>query len=415
MNEGAHICLIAGESSGDFLGSRLMAALRAQKPGIRFSGVGGPLMAAEGLQSLFPMTDLSVMGLAEVLPRLPLLMRRIDQTVRHIRKEQPDIVVTVDSPDFSFRVAKALKGSQRQTLGENIAAYASGNEDVPPFRMPRMIHYVAPTVWAWRPERAKKMAALYDGVICLFPFEPPWFTEHGMKAVFAGHPAVEMPKGDEKRLALPEGGKILGLLFGSRMGELNRTGPALREVALRYVQDHPDTQILALTLPHLEREVRNLLQGFPCRVHIVQDQAKKADCFSAMHAALATSGTVGLELAVAGVPHAIGYRMNPLTWAMVRRKFTIKYAHLVNILFEDEAVPEFIQKNCDASKIHETLKALMEDDIVRARQRMMFDKFRQQIAAPGGYSSPQLAASFVMDECLNAVPASGMAKPFNKA
>ena len=399
-----HICLIAGETSGDYLGSRLMRALKERAPNTRFSGVGGTLMREEGVESLFPMSDLSVMGLMEVLPRIPLLKRRIYQTARHIREEEPDIVVTIDSPDFCFRVAKDLQKPQGRTFKDILGAYASDDEDDKKFTMPRMIHYVAPTVWAWRPKRAKKVATLYDGILCLFPFEPPWFELEGMQALFTGHPVIESgyDKADDKKLRqelnIPKDDKVLGLLFGSRMGEINRTAPALREAAYKYAQEHPNAHILTLTLPHLEREVRNLLQGMPCKTHIITDQSRKQECFSAMHAALATSGTVGMELAVAGVPHAIGYKANALTAQIIKRKVTVKYAHLLNVLFEDEAIPEFIQENCRADKIFEILGPLMDDDIVRARQRILFDKFREHISPPDGKNSSQLAADFVLQE-----------------
>lgn len=403
MTDSLHICLIAGEASGDYLGGKLMHELKGASPNVRFSGVGGTLMRAEGLESLFPMNDLSVMGLLEVLPRIPLLKRRIAQTARHIRQNKPDIVVTIDSPDFCFRVSRALHAPPERSFGEIVFAYARGDDDgEEKFNMPRMIHYVAPTVWAWRPERAKKMAALYDGVLCLFPFEPPWFEAEGMKAAFIGHPVLESgydkANGDKlrKELNIPKGAKILGVLFGSRMGELNRTGPALREAARKFAQENPDAHILSLTLPHLEREVRNLLQGIPCPAHIISDQSRKWECFATMQAALATSGTVGMELAVADIPHAIAYRANFITAQIVKRKITVRYAHLVNILFEDEIVPEFIQEKCKAPAIFESLISLMNDDVARARQKIIFEKFRELISAPGGASSSQLAAQFIV-------------------
>jgi lipid-A-disaccharide synthase len=404
MAVGPHIFLIAGEISGDFLGARLMAALKDQDPGVRFSGVGGAQMAKQGLQSLFPMTDLSVMGITEVLPRLPLILWRIRQTTHHIRETQPDIVITIDSPDFSFRVAAALRKPEQATLAQNVAGWLRDEEKKTSttFEMPHMIHYVAPTVWAWRPERAAKVAKLYDGIMCLFPFEPPWFEVEGMKAVFTGHPVAEagFDKADGVKLrrefGIPTDAKVIGVLFGSRMGELNRTGPALREAAHRLAQERPDIHLLTLTLPHLERELRNLLQGFPCKTHIISDQPRKAEAFAAMHTALATSGTVGMELAVAGVPHAIAYRANALTAFIVKRKVTVRYAHLLNILFEDETVPEFIQGKCRPEAIYPALKTLLDDDIARARQKMMFDKFREQISAPAGASSSKLAAKFVL-------------------
>ncbi len=165
-----HICVIAGEPSGDFLGGKLIAALKAVEPDARFSGVGGHHMAAAGLVSLFSYQQLAVMGIAEVLPKLPTLLARIRQTINHIKEAKPDVVVTIDSPDFSFRVLKAVRKMENP---------------------PKLIHYVAPTVWAWREGRAAKIAKFLDGLICLFDFEPPYFEKVGLKAVAVGHPLVE--------------------------------------------------------------------------------------------------------------------------------------------------------------------------------------------------------------------------------
>jgi len=170
-----HIYLIAGEASGDFLGAQLMKAMKVQAPETTFSGVGGDLMIAEGLDSLFPMEDLSVMGIWEVLPRLRLILKRIKQTKEDILGVKPDVVVSIDAPDFSFRVQKKVR-----------KAYDGAQEIAP-----KLVHYVAPTVWAWRPKRANKIAKFLDGIICLFDFEPDYFTQVGLKAISVGHPMME--------------------------------------------------------------------------------------------------------------------------------------------------------------------------------------------------------------------------------
>ncbi len=237
-----HICLIAGEASGDALGSMLMKALkrRAGQP-VRFSGVGGPLMQAQGMDSLFPMETLSVMGITEVLPRLPDIIARINQTAAHVQSSAPDVLVTIDSPDFSFRVAKKVRAG-------------SG-------KRPLMVHYVAPTVWAWRPERAAKVAKLYDGILCLFPFEPPYFENEGMKAAFIGHSILESGLGQgygdacRHRLEAPSDARLGGLFFGSRRGELKRMGPLLCIAAAALRKKHTDLHFLVPTLPHLKDEV----------------------------------------------------------------------------------------------------------------------------------------------------------------
>lgn len=378
------IFITAGEASGDILGVRLMRALREAAPGCEFRGVGGAAMTAEGLQTLFPIQDLSVMGIAEVIPRLPKILRRIRQTVAAAKAFQPDIFITIDSPDFSFRVARALK----QAGGAS----------------PKMFHYVAPTVWAWRAERAKKIAALYDGILCLLPFEPPYFERAGMKAAFVGHAMMESGLDSasgaafRERHGIPADAFVLGTLFGSRMGELNRMGPVLRAAALQMAKEDRALHIVAPTLPHLQREVMNYMQKMPCATHITVDREEKAQAFRAMDLALATSGTVGLELAVADVPHIIGYKMSGMTYDMVKKRIKIKYAHLANILLDAPVVPEFIQDSCQPDLMARTLHILRSDRMERLRQKQSFEKVRSLIAAPNDEKTPsQMAAAFILD------------------
>lgn len=374
------ICVIAGEVSGDSLAASLMQDLKAKQADISFIGVGGDAMAKEGLVSIFPMRDLSVMGIMEIVPRLPLIMKRIKQTIDLIIKEKPDLVITVDSPDFSFRVAKGVQDSAKIK--------------------PKMVHYVAPTVWAWRPERASKVASLYDGVLCLFPMEPAYFENAGMKACFVGHPAVskfELQKNNidiKVQMKLPPHSKIIGFLPGSRIAELTRTGSVLRQVLNESVEGERGVNILAYTLPHLRREVRYLLQGFRARVHIFDEPEQKWPCFAAMDVAVATSGTVGLELGIAGVPHLIGYKMNPLTAKIVASKVTSKYAHLVNILLDKPVVPEFIQKDCRPIPMARCLQDILVDD---RGQKEAFSEVRNMLACNG---QPALAADFIFSEIL---------------
>ncbi len=381
------IVIIAGEASGDLLGARLMAAMKVQHQGnISFSGVGGPLMEAQGLQSLFPMNELSLMGILEILPSIPRLLRRIRQTADHIRTDKPDAVITIDSPDFSFRVAQAVQKDSKR--------------DCP------WVHYVAPTVWAWRPERAAKVAKLYDGVICLFPCEPQYFTREGIKAAFAGHPTIENVGGFSSGQAfrakydIPlRDAFVFGVLFGSRHGEIARMGETLRESILQVLAkaQRADVRIVAPTFPHLKDKVAALLKDVPCPVHIITDPADKWPAFDATEAAIAVSGTVGLELAVASVPHVIAYRMNPLTWSIVRRKVKVPHAHLVNILLEDRVVPEFIQEQCRPELIAEELLPLFNPNgAASTSQRNAFMNLKHRIRGDGEGTPPEQAARFVL-------------------
>lgn len=375
------VYMIAGEASGDLLGGRLMQALgQATGQRVSFNGVGGTAMKGHGLNSLFPMEDLSVMGVAEVLPRLPLILRRIRQTISDVLAKNPDIVITIDAPDFCFRVARGLRES----------GYKG-----------KLIHYVAPTVWAWRPERAKKIAALYDGILCLLPFEPGYFIREGMKAEFVGHSVLEEgwdhtdPSGLRLHYEIPANKKILGLFFGSRIGELNRMGPVLREAALILVKENPDIHIVTVTLPHVEKLARNLLQEIPCHNTIILDPHHKFHAFSVMDTAIATSGTVGLELAVAGVPHVIGYKINPLTHALVRSKIKTKYAHLVNILLNYPLVPEFIQKDCKPEALAHAAGLYLQDYNAVKYQKDGFRSACHMIQGEHAGTPSQQAASFI--------------------
>jgi lipid-A-disaccharide synthase len=380
LPEPSHICLIAGEPSGDVLGSQLIDQLLERFAQVKISGVGGPHMASSGCETILNQNDLAVMGIAEVLPKIPKILSHIQKCVDYIIAHKPEIIITIDSPDFCFRVVKALKRK-----GYNRSLF---------------IHYVAPTVWAWRPERAARIAKLYDGLICLFPFEPAYFEAEGLRSCFAGHPVIDIQKQSVsseplmQELGLDKGRKTLGLLFGSRIAELNRTGPAIRDAAYRLSIQNKDLQILVPTLPHLKREVGNFMQEFKVPVHILDNRELKWSAFNAMDLALAVSGTVGLELAVADVPHLIAYKMNWLTWLIIQKKLNISSAHLANIIMDEQVVPEFIQDSCKPDKIYDSLELLFHDDLQRARQKKSFSAMRKKITSPEG-TSAQCAAHFI--------------------
>jgi lipid-A-disaccharide synthase len=376
------VYLIVGEASGDVLGSLLMKALRAEAPGVIFYGIGGPLMTREGLHSFFPMTELSVMGIAEVVPKLKNILGRIRETIGHIQTINPDIVITIDAPDFSFRVVKGLREKSQN--------------------LPLLVHYVAPTVWAWRAGRARKVADLYNGIICLFPFEPPYFQRHNMAAAYVGHPVMEQGymdaegKAVRKELGLSDDIVVLGLMFGSRHGEVQRHGPMLRAVAQKLQVDYPHLHFLAPTLPHIEAEVRGFLAGIN-NVHIIADPDRKPQIFTAMSAAVAVSGTVALELAVANVPHVIAYSMSPLTWQIVSRVVRVRHAHLANILLNKKVVPEFIQDNCDADRVAAAIVPLLKFGHAAEEQYAEFATVRKLLHGKTKDAPSVQAARFVMD------------------
>ena len=360
---GPRLFLVAGEPSGDRLGGALIEGMRALGVAPELAGVGGPAMAAARLASRFPMEELSVMGIAEVLPRLPNLLRRIRETAEAVVAMRPDALVTIDSPDFSLRVARAA----RKRLPEL-----------------RTIHYVAPSVWAWRPGRAAKMAEVVDHVLALLPFEPPYMEAAGMSCDFVGHPVAAEPQASpaevaalRAELAIAPGQPVLALLPGSRRGEVTRLAPIFAEVARRLRALRPELAVIVPAAPAvvglLDERMRADEAGWP---HVLDPrgfdasawEARKRAAFAAADVALAASGTVSLELAAAGTPMVIAYDANPLTVWMVRRLVRIDTATLVNLVTETRAVPEFLG-DCTAQAIVPAVEALFADPGIAAAQR----------------------------------------------
>ena len=355
MSNTLHVYVIAGEPSGDLLGHRLIEAIKAEAGAdVKFSGVGGSQMQSAGLTSLFAMQDLTVMGLTEVLPRIPKLLGRIKQTVADIRAKRPDIVVTIDAPDFCLRVAKKIKG-----------------DGIP------VAHYVAPSVWAWRPGRANKIAQIVDHVMCLLPFEPPYFERAGLSATFVGHSILESgaDNGDgtafREHHGITEQETVLLVLPGSRMSEVTRLLCVFGEAVKLTSQSLGPIRVVIPTLSNVADFVKSNTRNWP-NVIISTDENEKYDAFAAADMALAASGTVSLELAMAKVPSVIGYRLAPITAFVARRLVKAKYASIVNLVLDRMAIPEFIQDACTADNLANGLIEISKspsnqgDDIERA-------------------------------------------------
>ena len=355
-----------------------MAALKQQTAGaIEFRGIGGEMMQREGLRSLFAITDLSVMGLAEVLPRLPLLLRRMREASNDVLDCRPDVLVTIDAPDFSLRVAKRLRG-----------------RGIP------LVHYVAPSVWAWKPQRARKMAAYLDRVMTLLPFEPDYFERVGLAADFVGHPVLESgaDKGDGSgfrlRHGIAAGAKVVCLLPGSRAGEIDRLVPVLRETAGLLDRAYSGLVYIVPTVTHMADRVRAQVADWPQKPLVLTGEAEKYDAFAASNIAIAASGTVALELAMAGTPAVIVYRMNPLTAWIARKIVTVKYSNLVNILLDEEAVPELLLEDCRPERITKVATDLLNDGEVSERQRRRLHDAIAKLSRDG--ASPSIAAAQIV-------------------
>ena len=380
LRVGRKIFLVATEESGDRLGAGLMKVLR-QRLGdaIQFQGVGGRAMTREGLVSLFPIEEVSIVGLAAVLRQLPKLLRLIGQTAAAVTDASADILVIIDSPDFTHRVARRVR---------------AGDASIP------IVDYVSPTVWAWRSGRARAMRGYVDHVLALLPFEPDVYRRlNGPPCSYVGHPLIERisqlrPDADEqsRREAQPP---VLLVLPGSRRSEIRHHlavfGDALGRLQAQGLSFEP---VLA-TMPHLESMVREGVTSWAISPHIVIGEAEKRAAFRIAHGALAKSGTVTLELALAGVPMVTAYRLGSVEAFILRRAIKVQSVILANLVLGREVIPEFLQQDCTAEKLAGALAELLSDSALRRRQLEAFATL-DSIMSTGNISPSVRAADIVL-------------------
>ena len=350
------IFLIAGEPSGDQLGAHIMAAMRRTAgEQIVFAGVGGDAMRAQGLDSLFPLSDLAIFGIIEVIPHAPRIFRRVRETAAAIRAFQPDVVLSIDVPAFAFRVLKRV-----------------AHRTIP------LVHCVAPTVWAWRPRRARMIAGFLDHLLALLPFERPYFERVGLATTFIGHPVVETSLGGgpdrargaafRARHGIPDDTKLLCVLPGSRRGETAKLLPIFGEAVRLLAARFPDLRVVVPTVSTVADAVAVAVGQWPVPTVVVRGEAEKIGAFAGADAALAASGTVALELSVAGLPSVIAYQVSPLTAWIVRRMTYVQYISLPNLILDKPLLPEFIQERCNPTNLSEAVAALLVDDAARRLQ-----------------------------------------------
>ena len=341
----SRVALCAGETSGDQLGAGLIAELRKRFPDAQFAGIGGDAMRAAGLDAWFDASELAVMGLAEVLAHLPRLLTLRKAFRQRVLAWKPDVYIGIDAPDFNLGVERWLK--QRGV---------------------RAVHYVSPSVWAWREDRAAKIGASADRVLCLFPMEPPIYAKHGVDAVFVGHPLADaiplQPDREAARGALgePPDAPILALLPGSRLGEIQRMLPVFLDAASRLQRDIPALRVL---VPAANAHCRAAIERIPGsaapNVHVLDGDAQRA--MIASDAVLLASGTAALEAMLCKRPMVIGHRISGLTYAIVKAFGLLKSAHvsLPNILAGETLVPELLQADCTADRLHAALLRWFRD------------------------------------------------------
>lgn len=374
------VWILAGEASGDVLGARLMHALRARVPNMRFAGVGGVRMQEEGLVSLFPMRDLAVMGLVEVLPRVRQLSARLDEAAQDIAAQKPDLVITIDSPGFALRLLKKISG-----LGV------------------ARVHYVAPQVWAWRQKRVKEFPGLWEELLCLLPFEEKFFGKHDLKTRFVGHPVLQSgaKDGDAARFrarhGLPDSAKILVLMPGSRRSEAPRLLPVFGQMLCLLKASMPDVVPVVPISPVVASVVERATQDWPIKPVIVTDIHDKHDAFAAAGAALTKSGTSTLELALAGLPMAVTYRVNPITAFFARRLIKVPFVAMVNLLAGRAVVPELLQEQCRADVLAREVQILFENTDVAQAQKQAFATVLHGLEGPQGQLPADAAAEAVLE------------------
>jgi lipid-A-disaccharide synthase len=372
------VYVVAGEASGDVLGARLVAALRARRPDLDFAGIGGPRMAEQGVDSLLDYRELALMGLLEVLPKIFRLKRLLADAAADVATRRPAVIVTIDSPGFTLRLAEMVR-----PIGQPI------------------VHYVAPQVWAWRPGRVFKLKRKVDRILCLLPFEPIFFEAAGIPVTFVGHPVLESgaDAGDAARFhamhALAEHERPIIVMPGSRRMEVTRLLPVFG-AALRIAEQRlPGLRPVLPVAPIVADAVRAAAADWPAAPILLDGNDAKHDAFAAVAqsggAGLIKSGTSSLEMAVAGIPHVVGYRVNALTAAIVRRLVKVPHASLVNLLAEREVVPERIQEACTPEALAEALLRPMLDPAVAAAQRAGFAEALAHLRAPEGLPSDAAA------------------------
>jgi len=374
--------LVCGEPSGDLLGGQLMAGLKAiADDDIAFTGVGGAAMQAQGLKSLYPLDATSVMGLREVVPKIPAILRRVKEACDLALSTRPDAVVLIDSPDFTHRIAQQLKRRDPSIS---------------------TINYVAPQVWASRAYRARKMAGYFDLVLALLPFEAPFFEKYGLHSVFVGHPVVERAakiRGGAElraRLGIAPEAPLLAVLPGSRTNEIRFILPIFREAVAKIASRVPGLVTVLPTIPHVSANVHAANSNWPTPLHIVEDEADKFAAFDAADAALAASGTVTTELALARKPMVVGYKAGWLTYVLALPLMNVKYITLINILLGREAVPEFLQMRCTPENLADAVTKLLTDREAAGHERHDLEE-ATALLGRGGEAPSLRAARAILD------------------
>lgn len=351
--------IIAGEASGDALGAKVIREIKKNltliNKDFKFIGVGGKSMQEEGLFSIFDMSELSIMGFVEVIPHLKNLLKRINQTAAEIIKQEPDVIITIDSPDFNFRVLKKIQD----------------------YKFSKKIHIIAPSVWAYRQNRAKKIAKLYDLLLAILPFEPPYFTRYGLKTVFIGHPIIEdAPNFSEKdiisknfrnKYGFYQNDKIIYITPGSRISEIKRIYPEFINAINIIKSKIENISVIIASLDKTRKIVEDLSKDLEVK-YIIINNVEKHQALMSSDFALAKSGTNTIEASLYRLPMIVAYKINFLTYNIVKFMIKVKFANLINIIMQRQIIPELIQNNCNSEKISQEMELILKNKNIQDAQ-----------------------------------------------
>jgi lipid-A-disaccharide synthase len=376
MRRAIKLALIAGEPSGDVLGAALIRGLKREGP-VELVGLGGPLMQAEGLHSHLDASFFAVNGFTAVLRRLPRLLAEIRKLAAWIIEVQPDLLVTIDSPALSLRLARQI----RQRVGGA--------------RLP-LIQLVAPTVWAWKPERAALFSQYFDGLLTLFPFEPPYFEAAGLSATFVGHPLATRWQGVDRATGRAELGwgaeeRVLLVLPGSRSNELRRLLPTFGATVQQVLATRQLDRLVMPTLNHLQTKIERATAGWPMRPELLTTARQRHLAFAAGNIALVASGTAAMELAAAGTPAVVSYSLGWLNDRLIAPKLRTEFVSIVNIMAKQEIQPEYIGARCRVELLAPALARLLDDPAAAAAQVTAAGAQIDALRPPHGDAEARLA------------------------
>lgn len=378
--------LIAGEPSGDVLGGKIMSALKDQiSCEVEFIGIGGPKMEEQGLKSIFPLDELSLMGFVEILPHIPRILKRINQTVNHVLKSQIDALITIDSPDFCFRVVKKVNENRNSN-------------------QIKKIHLIAPSVWAYREGRAEKISKLYDLLLAILPFEPPYFEKYGLKTKFIGHPIVEnnqVVQEDDfcKKYKIKQDDLVICATPGSRMGEVKRILPIIAKATNILLEDHPNILVIIPAVAKTKDMIENHIDSFATKVIIIEDQ-EKYSAFARSNIAIAKSGTNTLELSIAKLPMVVIYKVNFLTYFLLKMLVRVKLVNIINLIFNKEIIPELLQDKCNPNDIARKVEKLISTPDLSSKQVKNSQKALEVLGLNSDNPPSKKAATYIL-ECVN--------------